>query len=638
MSLLDEARAGIAGVEADSALKDAALRHLHDWLGGAEFAAYRSQLEWLIQSRQWEGLLDRFYQVLPFGTAGRRGPVGIGPNRFNAWTLAASVQGHCEYLKEKFPGVTRLQVALAYDVRRFDDCGKNYNPNLANPLLHQTSRDFARIAAEVYAANGCHVHILPPESTRFLATPELSFIIRQLGSHGGLNISASHNPPDDNGGKFYDERGAQPVPPDDQIMSDLVEQVTQIRSMPWADAVRNGRIHLLDESTHRGYIDLCRRQSLVSAPRFDELRVVYTPLHGVGSMTAFEVLEQAGFRPMPVAEQMSPDGQFPNVTKAPNPEVPESLDRAIALAKERGADLVLATDPDADRLGAACADGRGGFRFLNGNEILSLLTHFKLTQYVALGRMPPSPIVITTEVTSRLVTRIARHFGAQVVNNLGVGLKFVAEVLRQLEQTGTYEDISGTPADFVIGGEESHGVLAMPQLRDKDGASACLMLAELTLDCKRRGDTLARHLDELYRRFGYVRTELRNLMLPGIQGKLQIAHMMQRLRNDPPKSIAGLNVTGFEDWRDESGRLGPIKGETDAATRNLLLFQFGENARLAIRPSGTEPKAKVYVEVSSPPRTSGSSEEEWLRTCQGIDETAKRLANEFATMIQAGPN
>ncbi len=352
-------------------------------------------------------------------------------------------------------------------------------------------------------------------------------------------------------------------------------------------------------------------------------------------MTAFEVLEQAGFRPMPTPEQMTPDGQFSNVTKSPNPEVPESLDRAIAVAKEREADLVLATDPDADRLGAACSDGRGGFRFLNGNEILALLTYFKLSQYATLGRMPSSPIVVTTEVTTRLVTRIARRFGAQVVNNLPVGVKFVAEVLRQLEQSGSYEDISGTPADYIIGGEESHGVLAMPQLRDKDGASACLLLAELALDCKRRSLTLIRHLDEVFRQFGYFRTELRNLILPGIQGKQQIDRMMQRLRSDPPKTVAGLNVTGFEDWHDESGRMGPMKGATDATTRNLLLFQLAESTRLAIRPSGTEPKAKIYVESSSAPCPAGSSEEAWLRICQRVDETAQRAANEFASRMLA---
>jgi phosphoglucomutase len=631
---LHEVADGIRSVDADAPLKEAALGHLRDWLANESFASFRPQLEWLIGTRQWPGLLDRFYQVLPFGTAGRRGPVGIGPNRFNAWTLGASVQGHCEFIKEKFPGAPRLQVAVAFDVRRFEDVGKNYNPDLPNPLLHQTSRDFARHAAEVYAANGFHVHMLRPDSSRFLATPELSFIIRELNCHGGLNVSASHNPPDDNGGKFYDERGAQPVPPDDQIMSDLVDGVTQVKNMPWADAVRIGRIHFLDESAHRGFIDLCRRQSLVQAPRFNELCVVYTPLHGVGSMTALEVLEQAGFRPIPVGEQMSPDGQFPMVTKSPNPEVPESLDRAIGVARQHQADLVLATDPDADRLGAACADGRGDFRFLTGNEILALLTHFKFSQYLALGRMPASPMVLTTEVTSRLVTRIARHFGAQVVNNLPVGLKFVAEVLRQLEQSGSYDDVKGSPVDFVIGGEESHGVLVMPQLRDKDGASACLLLAELALECKRRGQTLVQRLDGLFRQFGYFRNELRNLMLPGIEGRRRLARMMERLRTDRPVTIAGFPVTQFDDWQDESGRMGPLKGATDAMTRNVLLFQFGNSARLALRPSGTEPKVKIYAEASGPPCPPGGSSEQWQRTCRAIDEKAIRLADELARFCE----
>jgi phosphoglucomutase/phosphomannomutase len=632
MPLIDDAIAGFRTVKAEGALKEAAIGRLGEWLTNDTFAAYRPQLEWLIGQRQWAGLLDRFFQVLPFGTGGRRGPVGIGPNRMNQWTLGASVQGHCEYLKERFPGEARLQVALAFDVRRFEDRGGNYNRNLPNPVLGLSSRDFARHAAEVYAGNSIHVHILPPESTRFLATPELSFIIRKLNCHGGLNVSASHNPPDDNGGKFYDDRGAQPVPPDDQIMSDLVEQVTHIESMPWADAVRGGKIHFLDDSSHHGYIDLCRKQSLIGTPKFDEIDVVYTPLHGVGSMTAFEVLEQSGFRPKPVPEQMEPNGQFPNVTKSPNPEVPESLDRAIALATERGADIVLATDPDADRIGAAAADGQGGFRFLTGNEICALLTHFKIERLLADGRMPSSPVVIVTEVTTRLVTRIAQHFGVQIVNNLPVGLKYVAEVLRQLETEGRYEDVTATPADYIIGGEESHGILATPQMRDKDAASAALLLAELALHCKRRGWRVPDYLENLHRQFGYFRNELRNIILTGIEGKQRMVRMMDLLRFSPPKTIAGLNVTDVEDWRDEDGRMGPLKGATDAASRNVLLFHMGESARLAIRPSGTEPKAKVYAEICSAPRPSALSDTAWQSRCRAIEEQCRQLADDFADL------
>src|SRR5437899_7467280 len=257
MDLLTQATAGFQSIDADAALKEQALKYLKQWLGGSGFAGYRPQLEWLIGQHQWAGLLDRFYQILPFGTGGRRGAVGIGPNRMNLWTLGASVQGHCEYLKERFPGVQPLRVVVAYDVRRFEDVRKNYNPKLPNPVLHLTSRHLADDAVGVYVANGIHAYTLPADSNRFLATPELSFIIRFLQAQGGLNISASHNPPDDNGGKFYDERGGQPIPPDDQIMADLVDQVTAIKALAWPEAVRTGRVHFLDNTSHQAYIDLC---------------------------------------------------------------------------------------------------------------------------------------------------------------------------------------------------------------------------------------------------------------------------------------------------------------------------------------------------------------------------------------------
>src|SRR5262245_9466631 len=214
MDLLTQVADGFKGIDADVTLKDQALKHLGQWLTEAPFAAYHPQLEWLIQTQQWAGLLDRFFQILPFGTGGRRGPVGIGPNRMNLWTLGASVQGHCEYLRERFPGVSRLRVVLAYGVRRFEDKRKNNNAELRNPFLTLASKRLAHHAAGVYAANRIHAVTVPPDSPRYLATPELSFVIRHLQAHGGLNISASHNPPDDNGGKFYDERGGQPVPPD----------------------------------------------------------------------------------------------------------------------------------------------------------------------------------------------------------------------------------------------------------------------------------------------------------------------------------------------------------------------------------------------------------------------------------------
>jgi phosphoglucomutase/phosphomannomutase len=641
MDFLAQALEGFCGIEVEPALKEQAGHYLKHWLTAPEFATYLPQVRWLIETRQWAGLLDRFYTILPFGTGGRRGPVGIGPNRMNRWTLGASVQGHCEYLRERFPGAEALKVVVAYDVRRFEDRRRSYNPDLPNPVLHLSSKALAQHAVGVYTANGIHAHILPDAGPRYLATPELSFTIRQLGAHGGLNVSASHNPPDDNGGKFYDERGGQPVPPDDQIMAELVDRVTAIKAQPWPEVLRSGRVHLLDDGPHRAYVELCRRQSLVPPPRLDEVLVVYTPLHGVGSMTALEVLRAQGFRVTVVEEQLRPDGQFPNVTQTPNPEVPASMDRAEALARQVGADLVLATDPDADRLGGMIpgvgGQGSGGleWRALGGNEIAALLTHFKLSKLAEQGLMPRSPVVIKTLVTAGLVTCIAHYFGAQVVENLLVGFKYIADVLWQLEQTGAYEDVQGTPADFILACEESLGYLLTPQIRDKDAGAPALLLAELALDQKRRGGSVQSYLDKLSRQFGYFRNDLQTVVLTGLEGKEKMARLLDRLRTSPPGEIGGLEVTGCEDLRREDNWLGPLKGATDAAARNFLVFRLGERARLALRPSGTEPKAKVYIEVSSAPCPAGAAAREWQQTCAGVDAQARRLAEDFLRQVAA---
>lgn len=636
MNYLTEVRAGFAGIDADLMLKERAVRNLGVWLSDPELVSYKPQIEWLIAEEKWSALLDGFYQIMPFGTGGRRGAVGVGPNRMNFWTLGASVQGHCEYLRQKFPGRAVLNVVLAYDVRQFEDRRGVYNPSLPNPVLHLTSRNFCEYAAGVYAANGIHSHILPGDSKRFVSTPELSFTIRHLHAQGGLNMTASHNPPDDNGSKFYDERGAQPVPPEDQIMSELVDQVTNIRSLPWADAVKTGRVHFLDVAPHDAYIELCKRQSLISPPKQGELRVVYTPLHGVGGGCAGETLEAAGFRPIPVPEQAEPNGQFPNVTKSPNPEVPESLDRAEKVAREQHADVVIATDPDADRIGgmAPITLNATDYRFLTGQEIASLLTYFKLSRLAARGDLPASPIIITTEVTTGQITGIGRNFGAQVINDLLVGFKYHADVLWQLENNGQFGDVRGTPADFIIATEESHGILATADLRDKDSACAALLMAELALHLKRQQRTIPGLLDDLSRQFGYYRNELLNLIMTGLEGKQNMAVMLDTLRQSPPSSIGGLEVVGFEDLRDEAGRMGPFLGDTDKAARNFLIFRLkgpGMEGKVCLRPSGTEPKAKAYLEVSSAPRGNNETEETWLETCRAVDAAIQKVATDFLT-------
>ncbi|HEV8058964.1 MAG TPA: phospho-sugar mutase [Gemmataceae bacterium] len=630
MTLLEQAIAGIGTVQVDAVTRDQASKHLSQWLIDPAFGSFLPQLEWLIQQKQWAGLVDRFYQILPFGTGGRRGPVGIGPNRMNLWTLGASVQGHSEYLKQKFPGKSP-HVVLAYDVRCFEDNRKNYNPALPNPVLHLSSRDMAQHAASIYAANGIAAWILPPDSQRYLATPELSFAIRHLKAHGGLNISASHNPPDDNGGKFYDERGGQPVAPDDQIMADLVEQVGAIKSLPWNDAHRSGKIHYLNDDVHKAYIDLILKLSLLPAPKYEDMQIVFTPLHGVGAMTAMEALVHRGFRVTPVQEQMKPDGQFTNVTKSPNPEVPESMDRAAALAKKCNADLVLSTDPDADRLGAMAPDRKGNWRTVTGNEIAALLTHFKLAKLSQQGHLPRSAFVIRTEVTISQITRIARHFNAQIVDNLLVGFKYVADVLRHIEDSGSFEEVRGTMGDFVIATEESHGALVTPDMRDKDSASAALLMAELMLDLRRSGRLLEDYQADLAKQFGYFRNDGVPVYMGGILGKQNMVRMIDALRSMPLREIGGLAVTRFEDLRDPKGRFGPLKGATDAAARNFVIFYLGDRAKVVLRPSGTEPKAKVYLEVCTPPCPAGTSSAKWEQQCREVDTQLKTITEDFLT-------
>ncbi|HMP16659.1 MAG TPA: phospho-sugar mutase [Gemmatales bacterium] len=630
MDLLTACRQGFAGIDVDAEVKETAISYIRQWLSGEAFASYRPQIEWLVEQQQWAGLLDRFYQILPFGTGGRRGPVGIGPNRMNAWTLTASVQGHCDYLKAKYPEAAQIQVAVAYDVRCFKDARQQYCATRPNPVLNLSSKDLCHLAARVYAANGIYCWVLPPESTRYLATPELSYFIRKLQGQGGLNISASHNPPDDNGGKFYDEFGAQPVPPDDQIMADLVEQVTDIHMLEWNDAVKRGFIRFMDESLHRSYIDLVCKQSMVNAPAPGECKVVFTPLHGVGGMTVQEALVQHGFTVVPVESQSQPDGQFPHV-KSPNPEVPASMDEARKLAEEQQADLVLSSDPDADRIGAVVPQV-GTWRFLTGNEIAALLTHFRLEQLQVQGRLSTSPVVITTTVTTGQIGRIARKFGVQLVDDLLVGFKYHADVLNQLELHGRYVDITGRPQDLVIGTEESHGAMVTPEIRDKDSGGPSLLLAELVLLQKRRGRTVVDYLDYLNRTYGYFWNGQQTIVMTGILGKQQMLAMLASLRKNPPEEVAGRKVTHVVDYWNEESRFGPIKGQTDRSSRNLLIFHLEGQTKVALRPSGTEPKAKVYIEASTDPMTPGTSAEDWQKLCAETASRGEALGKAFAAL------
>ena len=634
MDLFACAKVGFSQLEVPESLRMKAQKNLELWLTSEEFVTYRPQIEWLIQKGDFSGLLDRFFQILPFGTGGRRGAVGIGPNRMNLWTLGASVQGHSDYLKQKFPGKKDITVCLAYDVREFRDKNGRYSKDLPNPILGLSSRDFAHHAAKIYAANGIVSYVLSPTSHSFYATPELSLAIRRFGAQGGLNISASHNPPDDNGGKFYEERGAQPVPPDDQVMADLVENIDRIRIMGWNEALALGLIRYFDESAHRAYLDLCLKGALIDPPQKSlkgqsAFKIVFTPLHGVGSLTAMEILQERGFEVIPVVEQMAPDGQFPNVTKSPNPEVPESLDRAEVVALAHRADLVLATDPDADRLGGLYPGPDGNWHFLNGQRMAALMTWFKLAKLQEQGRLEHKAVVVKTEVTTRQISKITADFKVQLVGDLLVGFKYIADVIYQLEMTGRFGDVLAAPTDYIIGTEESHGAMVSHQIRDKDAGGAALLLAECALDLKRRGSSIFRQLEELACQHGYFNNIGINILLPGLDGRLKMEKMLDSLRLDPPLRIAGLKVSRFEDLRNPEGKFGPIKGATDASSRNVLVFELGDNARAVLRPSGTEPKAKIYIEASSLPRLSSQTDDEWNQIKAGVDAIAKEIGKDL---------
>jgi phosphoglucomutase/phosphomannomutase len=605
-SLLEACERGFAALPVGAEDRARAQANVERWLCDPAFVIYRPQLRWLIEAGRFEDVLDSFFRVLPFGTGGRRGPVGIGTNRFNPFTLASSVQGHAEFLRRYEPGDAH-SVVVVYDVRAFHDLRKIYHPDLPNPLAGVTSRDFARTAAEVYAAAGIRV-FFPDDG--FLSTPELSLAIRRLGATAGLNISASHNHPDDNGGKFYNRHGAQHVPPRDEDLARLVDEVREIRSMPFDAARAQGLIAAIPSDQHKAYVDLNVGQSL--APRARRAHVVFTPLHGTGSNTVAAVLAAAGFRVDQVPEEAEPDGRFPAVPfRAPNPEVRESMERAMRLAEARGADLVMSCDPDADRIGVCARTRAGGFRFLNGNEIAVLVVHYKLEKLASLGRLPRRPLILKTEVTTELLLPIARKFGATLVGDLLVGFKYHGDVLERIER-GDYPG-GFTLDDFIAGVEESHGVLVTPEIRDKDAAGAAILLAELTSELADRGRTLVDYLESIYLELGYFANRLTSTVMTGAMGLAHIRKIQASLREAPPTELAGYRVVATRDDRDESGPHGPLVSGTDEASRDVLVFRLDGGARVILRPSGTEPKNKAYVEVPMPPLGVGAGAEALAR-------------------------
>ncbi len=622
-------REAFSRIDVAGALKQRAEDNLARWLEDDAYVDARPQLERLIEKESFNVLFDAFFQDIPFGTGGRRGPVGFGPNRINSFTVATSIEGHSRFLKERFPSLPGVSVVVAFDVRVFNDLRGVYDRGRHNPLLGMTSRDFARIAASVYAANGIRVWMPDPARDGYISTPELSFAIRFLEAQGGLNISASHNHPDDNGAKIYNEKGSQEIPPVDEALAKIVEATFAARSMLFEEGVEKGIILWLPPEVSDAYLETNANVSRDRGAR--SARVVFTPLHGTGYLSAGASLRRAGFQVELFPDQATPDGTFPNVPfRSPNPEVPQSLLGAMELAREKGADLVLGTDPDADRLGMM-APHRGEWVFLNGNEIGVILAHYLFARERVPGPVHSAPqkFAVTTVVTTSLFSRMARASGVRVVDDLGVGFKYIADVINTIEATGKYRDIVSTTDGFVIGIEESHGYLVVPSIRDKDAAGAAVLLAEIASRLKGRGVSFMDHLDDIYREFGYVRNFLVSTVMLGATGFSNMRRIQESLRSKPPAVIGGRRVIETDDrWR-ETGPLGKIVSETDRTSRDLLTFRLEGEARIILRPSGTESKNKIYVEVSGKPLGKSASWETLRAEKQKIDDAARGLGRAF---------
>ena len=424
----------------------------------------------------------------------------------------------------------------------------------------------------------------------YLSTPELSYGIRCLKAVGGVNVSASHNHPDDNGFKFFNEQGAQDVAPTDQILESYMSDVQDVKRVAFHEAVEGRLVHPLPAELHSAYINInLALRSKVRLP----LTVVYTPLCGTGDSTVGEVLRAAGYSVQTYEPHATYDGTFATIPlRLPNPEVPEAASPALSLARDVGADLVICTDPDADRLGVFARDSADDWRYMNGNEIICILAYY-LTTDRDLGPRR-SGILLKTLVTSRMVQKIAERSGCSIVPDLLVGFKHIAHALSCLEREGRYNGVQGSPNDLVLAGEESHGILLTPSIRDKDPAGGALVLCELVSQLRTQGKHLPEYLDTLSLQCGNHQNVARSIVMRGIEGATLLSNMMRSLRENPPVQFDDLPVLRRRDFL--SSEHGPLRSKTERLSRNLLLFEL-EQAHIVIRPSGTEPKAKIYVDV-----------------------------------------
>ena len=515
---------------------------------------------------------DRFYKELEFGTAGLRGVIGAGTNRMNFYTVRKATQGLANYIKKQ--NGQQKGVAIAFDCRNF-------------------SPEFADEAALCLAANGIKAYVF--KSLR--PTPELSFAVRHLGCIAGINITASHNPPEYNGYKVYWEDGAQITPPHDKGIMAEVSAVTDFGSvltMTKEEAVAKGLYQQIGQDVDDPYIEALKSRILHqdSIDRMkDQVSIVYSPLHGTGNIPARRILKELGFEKVYVVpEQEKPDGNFPTVSY-PNPEAAEAFELGLALAKEKDAELVLATDPDADRLGVYVKDSRTGeYHPLTGNMSGCLLADYEIGQIKSLKGLPEDGALIKTIVTSNMADAIASYYGVRLIEVL-TGFKYIGQQILGFEQSG-----KGT---YLFGFEESYGCLIGTHARDKDAIVAVMALAECAAYYKEKNMTLWDAMLSLYERYGYYKDDIQSITLKGKEGLAKIQEILETLRKNPPKTLGGYKVLSYRDYNADTvtdAATGQVK-PTGLPKSNVLYYDLEDQAWLCVRPSGTEPKVKFYYGV-----------------------------------------
>ncbi len=561
-----------------------------NWLSGNFDANTKNEVKSLLDTNEKE-LIDSFYKSLDFGTGGLRGIMGVGTNRMNVYTVGMATQGLCNYLKTQFSGLPVIKVAIAYDCRN-------------NSAL------FAETAAGIFSGNGFKVYLF--ESLR--PTPELSFSIRHFQCQSGIVITASHNPKEYNGYKAYWDDGGQVVFPHDENIIKEVNKISNIDQVKFNGPKEN--ITLIGSEIDEIYTDKIKGLSLSpdAIKRNSDIKIVYTPLHGSGVKLVPMVLKKMGFTNIiHVPEQDVSDGNFPTV-HSPNPEESAALDMAIKKAKETGADLLMGTDPDADRVGIAVKLKNNDIVLLNGNQAATLLVYYLLRKWKDNGKIKGKEYIVKTIVTTELLAEMAMDFDVPCYDVL-TGFKFIAEIIKQNEGK----------MNFIGGGEESYGYLAGEFVRDKDAIMACALLAEAAAWAKDEGKLLMDILTEIYIKYGFYKESLLSVTKKGKEGAEEIQKMMANFRSHPPKSINGSTVTMIHDYQKQKSYhvIQGIKEDIHQPKSNVLQFITEDGSKISIRPSGTEPKIKFYFGVK-----------EKLNSAREYNQVSQKLSDKIKAIIK----